>query len=217
MMDTEDSRRGPSRAAPADRLYLLLLQGNTSTLVPLPREGAVVIGRAVGADVVVEDASVSRQHARVGVAEGEAFIADLGSHNGVRVNGERVQGTRPLDGGDVVTLGNVTLVFHRGERPLPERRALETEGLRARLSEELDRVHSSGLAVSVLALEVESARVPQVELVRALHGALRLMDGVGQVGGTLMVLLPDLSGEEAEAAAAHLVSVLTPLAGRVRA
>ncbi|WP_233605001.1 sigma 54-interacting transcriptional regulator [Corallococcus sp. AB030] len=217
MMDTEDSRRGPSRAAPADRLYLLLLQGNTSTLVPLPREGSVVIGRAVGADVVVEDASVSRQHAKVGVAEGEAFIADLGSHNGVRVNGERVQGTRPLDGGDVVTLGNVTLVFHRGERPLPERRALETEGLRARLSEELDRVHSSGLAVSVLALEVESARVPQVELVRALHGALRLMDGVGQVGGTLMVLLPDLSGEEAEAAAAHLVSVLTPLAGRGRA
>ncbi|WP_301340962.1 sigma 54-interacting transcriptional regulator [Corallococcus carmarthensis] len=217
LMDTEDSRRGASHTAPADRLYLLLLQGNTSTLVPLPREGSVVIGRAVGADVLVEDASVSRQHAKVGVAEGEAFIADLGSHNGVRVNGERVQGTRPLDGGDVVTLGNVTLVFHRGERPLPERRALEAEGLRARLSEELDRVHSSGLAVSVLALEVESARVPQVELVRALHGALRLMDGVGQVGGTLMVLLPDLSGEEAEAAAAHLVSVLTPLAVRVRA
>ncbi|WP_244219766.1 sigma 54-interacting transcriptional regulator [Corallococcus interemptor] len=216
LMDTEDSRRGPGHAAPADRLYLLLVQGNTSTLVPLPREGSVVIGRAAGADVLVEDASVSRQHARVGVAEGEAFIADLGSHNGVRVNGERVQGTRPLDGGDVVTLGNVTLVFHRGERPLPERRALEAEGLRARLSEELDRVRGSGLAVSVLALEVESARVPQGELVRALHGALRLMDGVGQVGGTLMVLMPDLAGEEAEAAAAHLVSVLSPLAGRVR-
>ncbi|NOK38868.1 FHA domain-containing protein, partial [Corallococcus exercitus] len=205
-MDTEDSRKGASRAAPADRLYLLLFVGNTSTVVPLPREGSVVIGRAAGVDVLVEDASVSRQHAKVGVAEGEAFIADLGSHNGVRVNGERVLGTRPLDSGDAVTLGNVTLVFHRGERPLPERRALEAEGLRARLSEELDRVRGSGLAVSVLALEVESARVPQVELVRALHGALRLMDGVGQVGGTLMVLLPDLSGEEAEAAAAHLVS-----------
>ncbi|MFP2895561.1 FHA domain-containing protein, partial [Corallococcus sp. 4LFB] len=165
LMDTEDSRKGASRAAPADRLYLLLLLGNTSTLVPLPREGAVVIGRAAESDLLVEDASVSRQHARVGVAEGEAFIADLGSHNGVRVNGERVQGSRPLDGGDVVTLGNVTLVFHRGERPLPERRALEAEGLRARLSEELDRVRGSGLAVSVLALEVESARVPPLELV----------------------------------------------------
>ncbi|WP_338264000.1 sigma 54-interacting transcriptional regulator [Corallococcus caeni] len=217
LVDTEDSRKGASRAAPADRLYLLLLLGNTSTLVPLPREGSVVIGRAAGADLLVDDASVSRQHARVGVAQGEAFIADLGSHNGVRVNGERVQGTRPLDGGDVVTLGNVTLVFHQGERPLPERRALEAEGLRARLSEELDRVRGSGLAVSVLALEVESARVPQVELVRALYGALRLMDAVGQVGGTLVGVLPDLSGEEAEAAAAHLVSVLTPLAGRVRA
>ncbi|NOJ95293.1 sigma 54-interacting transcriptional regulator [Corallococcus coralloides] len=216
-MDTEDSRRGPSRAAPEGRLYLLLLQGNTSRVVPLPREGAVVVGRAVGADVVVEDASVSRQHARVAVAEGEVFISDLGSHNGVRVNGERVQGSRPLDGGDVVTLGNVTLVLHRGERPPPERRALEMDGLRARLSEELDRVRGSGLAVSVLALEVESARVPQVELVRALDGALRLMDAVGQAGSTLIVLLPDLSGEEAEAAAAHLVSVLTPLAGRVRA
>jgi two-component system, NtrC family, response regulator AtoC len=217
LMDTEDARRAATREAAADRLYLLLLEGNTSTLVPLPREGAVVIGRAAGADVVVEDASVSRQHARVGVAEGEAFIADLGSHNGVRVNGERVQGSRPLDGGDVVTLGNVTLVFHRGERPPPARRALEAEGLRARLSEELDRVRGSGLGVSVLALEVEAARVPQAELVRALHGSLRLMDGVGQVGGTLVVLMPDLSGEEAEGASAHLVAELVPLAGRVRA
>ncbi|WP_201756219.1 sigma 54-interacting transcriptional regulator [Corallococcus silvisoli] len=217
LRETEAPRKGASRAAATDRLYLLLLVGNSSTLVPLPREGAVVIGRAAGVDVLVEDASVSRQHAKVGVAEGEAFIADLGSHNGVRVNGEPVQGSRPLDGGDVVTLGNVTLVFHRGERPLPERRALEAEGLRARLSEELERVRTTGHAVSVLALEVESAWVSPAELGRALHGALRLMDGVGQLGGTWMVLLPDLSGEEAEAAAAHLVSVLTPLAGRVRA
>ncbi|WP_223631853.1 sigma 54-interacting transcriptional regulator [Corallococcus sp. EGB] len=213
--ETEDSRRGPSRAASNDRLYLLLFQGNTSTVVPLPREGEVVIGRAAGVDVVVEDASVSRQHARVSVAEGEVFITDLGSHNGVHVNRERVQGSRLLDSGDAVTLGNVTLVVHRGERPLPERRALEADALRTRLSEELDRVHGSGLAVSVVALGVEAARVPRGELVRALDGALRLMDAVGQVGELLMVLLPDLSGEEAEAAAAHLVSVLSPLAGRV--
>ncbi len=62
----------------------------------------------------IGDASVSRNHARVEVLGAKVNIIDLGSHNGVLVNGERITDPRPLRSRDVVTLGHVTLMFHAG-------------------------------------------------------------------------------------------------------
>src|SRR5438067_1376184 len=60
------------------------------------------------------DASVSRHHSRLTLAQGDVTIADLGSRNGTIVNGERVaEGSRALGAGDVVSLGEVILVLHR--------------------------------------------------------------------------------------------------------
>ena len=73
------------------------------------REGAVVIGRGTGADVVVGDHSMSRQHARF-AAEGKGWIVeDLGARNGTFVNGVRVEGRHLIAPGDVVKMG-ATLV-----------------------------------------------------------------------------------------------------------
>jgi Protein of unknown function (DUF3662)/FHA domain len=69
------------------------------------------IGRSKEADCVLRDPNVSRHHAelRRGGA-GEWTIADLGSTNGVKVNGRRVSSTR-LSPGDRVTLGTTTFLF----------------------------------------------------------------------------------------------------------
>jgi hypothetical protein len=69
------------------------------------------IGRSKDADCVLRDPNVSRRHAelRQGGA-GEWTIADLGSTNGVKVNGRRVSSTR-LNPGDQVTLGTTTFLF----------------------------------------------------------------------------------------------------------
>lgn len=69
------------------------------------------IGRARDADCVLRDPNVSRRHAelRRGHA-GDWTIADLGSTNGVKVNGRRVASTR-LRAGDEVTLGTTTFLF----------------------------------------------------------------------------------------------------------
>jgi two-component system response regulator AtoC len=218
LIDTEDERRRGLGAPPApeERLYLLILEGNTSSLCPLPRTGTLLVGRSPSADIQVQDSSVSRQHARVMVEDGEVHIADLDSHNGIRVNGERTLGSHALHSGDVVTLGNVTLVFHCGQRPRQVRPVLDTLALRARLAEEIDRVRSYERAVSVLALEPGASSIPLPELVRAANNALRLMDMVGQAGSSLMVVLPELAGEEAEEAARHLLEVLLPLASGIR-
>ncbi len=69
------------------------------------------IGRSKGADCVLGDPNVSRRHAELRRSQtGDWTIADLGSTNGVKVNGRRVSSTR-LSPGDQVTLGTTTFVF----------------------------------------------------------------------------------------------------------
>jgi len=81
-----------------DRRYVL--DGERST-----------IGRSRDADCVLRDPNVSRHHAELRRSpRGEWTIADLGSTNGVKVNGRRVGSTR-LKAGDQVTLGTTTFRF----------------------------------------------------------------------------------------------------------
>jgi hypothetical protein len=69
------------------------------------------IGRSRDADCVLRDPNVSRHHAELRRSpQGEWAIADLGSTNGVKVNGRRVGSTR-LAPGDQVTLGTTTFRF----------------------------------------------------------------------------------------------------------
>ena len=69
------------------------------------------IGRSRDADCVLRDPNVSRRHAELRrSAAGDWTIADLGSTNGVEVNGRRVGSTR-LKSGDQVTLGTTTFRF----------------------------------------------------------------------------------------------------------
>lgn len=69
------------------------------------------IGRSRDADCVLRDANVSRRHAELRRSPtGDWTIADLGSTNGIKVNGRRVGSTR-LTSGDSVTLGTTTFRF----------------------------------------------------------------------------------------------------------
>ncbi|HET8862674.1 MAG TPA: DUF3662 and FHA domain-containing protein [Solirubrobacterales bacterium] len=69
------------------------------------------IGRSRDADCVLRDPNVSRHHAELRrSAAGDWTIADLGSTNGIKVNGRRVGSTR-LKSGDQVTLGTTTFRF----------------------------------------------------------------------------------------------------------
>jgi pSer/pThr/pTyr-binding forkhead associated (FHA) protein len=69
------------------------------------------IGRAKDAECVLRDPNVSRRHAELRrSATGEWTIADLGSTNGIKVNGRRVRSSR-LGPGDEVTLGTTSFTF----------------------------------------------------------------------------------------------------------
>jgi pSer/pThr/pTyr-binding forkhead associated (FHA) protein len=68
-------------------------------------EDGDVIGRAVGCELVLDDPLISRRHARVLSSRVGAAIEDLGSANGLCVNGLAVGGVSPLHPGDVIQLG----------------------------------------------------------------------------------------------------------------
>lgn len=69
------------------------------------REGRNLIGRTPGASICVHSLQVSRQHARIDVETTRAFIEDLASKNGTRLNGRPVDGRQQLRDGDRIILG----------------------------------------------------------------------------------------------------------------
>lgn len=71
------------------------------------------VGRAVGADFIVDAALVSRVHCRLTAsADGALELRDMDSTNGTFVNGHRIETTR-LAPGDRVTIGRLELVALR--------------------------------------------------------------------------------------------------------
>ncbi len=72
--------------------------------VPL-REGETLIGRGDGCQVVVNEAMVSRKHARIVLSGARPYLEDLGSANGTFVNQARVHGFHDLFPGDHIFIG----------------------------------------------------------------------------------------------------------------
>jgi FhaA, N-terminal domain/FHA domain len=70
----------------------------------------VVLGRSREADIVLQDPNVSRRHAELRRDESGWQIVDLGSTNGIKVNGRRVN-NQPLSQGDQITIGVTDLTF----------------------------------------------------------------------------------------------------------
>ena len=80
--------------------------GLTSGQVLELADGAM-LGRAERAELVLADAAVSAEHARVSQIGHDWVVLDLGSTNGTVVNDARVTGQTRLNHGDVLALGGV--------------------------------------------------------------------------------------------------------------
>lgn len=67
--------------------------------------GRATLGRGLDNDIVIPDGSLSRRHAQLEVEAGQVTISDLGSKNGVEVDGVRIE-SRVLEGGERITCGD---------------------------------------------------------------------------------------------------------------
>lgn len=101
---------GPAQGGQSKPLAWLELIDGDGTRVPL-YNGNIRVGRAKDSDIRLTNSSVHRQHAMIQMTNDGVFsIHDLGTKNGVFVNGTR-QSQRSLADGDVIELGEVKLRF----------------------------------------------------------------------------------------------------------
>jgi hypothetical protein len=72
----------------------------------------VVLGRSRECDIRLDDANVSRRHAEIRRENGNWLVVDLGSTNGIEVNGKRTDRAK-LEHEDRITLGRTEVTFER--------------------------------------------------------------------------------------------------------
>jgi hypothetical protein len=66
----------------------------------------LVIGRAGGIEIRIEDSFASGRHARVFDHDGHVYLEDMNSTNGTYLNGQRVEGQEPLQPDDRIRIGD---------------------------------------------------------------------------------------------------------------
>ncbi|HEU0304158.1 MAG TPA: DUF3662 and FHA domain-containing protein [Gaiellaceae bacterium] len=91
------------------RETVALVDGATRHEVTKP---VTVLGRSTSCDIRLGDPNVSRRHAELRQQGTAYWIVDLGSTNGVEVNGTRVEQAK-LEHGDTIVLGETELAFTR--------------------------------------------------------------------------------------------------------
>lgn len=78
------------------------------TVVPFVRD-EITVGRQEGNTIRLTERNVSRRHARLLRQNGHVVVEDLGSYNGIRVNGEKIQGQYQVHDGDRIQIGDYDL------------------------------------------------------------------------------------------------------------
>jgi DNA-binding NtrC family response regulator len=208
----------PLRVPSPDRDYVVVFQADSSAVHAMPDEGALVVGAAPDADVRVLAPGVADHHAMLLGRDGAVVLEPLAPGARLEVNGDLVGAPRRLASGDVVLLGEATLVLHRDPRRGSARVLCDEPALAARLAEETARSVRYRRPLAVVSVDLgEVDAAAHAGMTSAALGALRRSDVVAYAGGgELVVLLPETSGA-ADAPAARVVAALAPFAPHAHA
>lgn len=150
------TRDASSQDGDDDGLSLLIVSAESFASFPLPRSGAVLIGRASECDVRVMDDQASRQHARLYLA-GELEIEDLHSRNGTIVRESAIQpGVRvAIAFGETIRVGETVLVPQRARPSVGHRRMWTHPYFENRLRAACARAERSNGAFALVRLRLQ--------------------------------------------------------------
>jgi ABC-type multidrug transport system ATPase subunit len=158
--------RPPESGNLATKMIQAILPGS---LTPASPPGSSTIGRANDNDIVIQDVLASRHHAFLVDSPLGTEIRDAHSVNGTFVNGVRV-GSAVLSEGDVVTIGNIDLVF--------------TDGILIRRTEAATR--SGGLEVNGVHFRIDGKDLLDGITLTARPGTLTAIIGGSGAGKTTL-------------------------------
>jgi len=189
-------------APPAPRAFLVItIDDGGSRVVDLPEGVDVTFGRSRGATITLDSEKVSRMHARVRRTGDVIDVEDLGSRNGTRVNGEKIEGPRKLVTVDEVSVGPILAVVGVTSGLRRTSAIVDAAAGEARLTAEVDRSVRYHRPVTVALLRIASdAILDQIER------AIRPMDLIAEdAGDDYLVILPELGREDGAAAVQRLL------------
>jgi two-component system, NtrC family, response regulator AtoC len=171
-----------------------------------PQVTPMTFGRSWPADIVVDDASVSRAHARFFVApDGGVCFEDLGSTNGTRLNGVPTPRGR-IAPADELRLGDVTCALHVLTLVPGVQGLLGYDKLLELLHYELARAKTFGRPAALLMVAARAPGHPLRKWVPALLEKLRPVDRAAvYASDAVLVALPEATRADADALGAQIV------------
>ncbi len=199
----------PAESAHVAELVLHVVHASGVVTHVLPKTGSVLIGRARGADVRIDDPAISRRHAIIHVGD-TLRIEDLRSANGVRIAGKRLAHgeSATVEPGTLVELGNVMVVIQHGANALRPRRVWSHGYFEGRVEDECARAErkSTSFAVARVHLDPDSSENAAVEIISSV---LRPADVLATyIPLELETLLLDATRVDAERIVSRIVHAL---------
>ena len=187
-------------------VYLGAELGGGTRIIPLGDGAEVSFGRTRVSTVPLDSERVSRLHARISRTGARVMVEDLGSRNGTRLNGARIEGPTEVKSGDQIEIGPATVVVSVtspiGARPRLGSGATLDERLRAEADRGLRYQRSFGL----LMMRLSGPLVAVDAAVDRLARQMRAMDTIAEYGpDEIAILLPESDEELLRAAAEQLV------------
>ena len=196
-----------------ERVSLVVYHRDGVDVVPLKPGHAVVIGRAAPSDVVIEDPSVSRQHARFEPAGLGLLVQDLGTTNGTLVRGARIEQPTLLQPNEEVILGSVTVCVQAlGLQEARDLGLMSHESFVEHLDKEVTRAWAFKRSATLVMLQAPPTKAGKLsnwssDVVRA----SRPVDHVGVYSlDTVELLLPEIDGQAALALVASILDRVGP-------
>jgi pSer/pThr/pTyr-binding forkhead associated (FHA) protein len=194
-IDVAAAEGGGKPAAQPETWRLLCTGGRLDGRVFQLNKAGVVVGRGPGVDVVIDDPSISRRHARFAPVDGALQVEDLGSQNGTFVGGAQVERAR-VEEGQQLRLGDLSFAVERGAGsstafvgPAALRRGLFWAGIAAAVAGSLllvlamvrKPVQEPPTSLDRLSSEVEE----HVEKARLAISRRHFSDAMGELGQAL--------------------------------
>lgn len=193
-----------SRREPRVSLVFYFREG-AKIVVPGPEP--LVVGRSWPADIVVDDPSVSRTHARFFLApDGGVVFEDMGSTNGTRLNGAPAPGGR-ITPGDEVRVGDVSVALHVLSTEAGVHGLLGYDTFLRLLEDELVRARTFARPVTLLMVGARAPGRPLRTWAPKLLETLRPVDRAAvYAADAVLVALPEAARGDAETLGTFIVS-----------
>jgi two-component system response regulator AtoC len=193
--------------------YFLVVEGTTTRFFVLPSSGEVTVGSAENMSLKLSRAGVEGTALRL-LIDGNEVVAHPQDGGSVLLNGASFSSPRPLGNGDVLAVGDASLVFHYKTRRETAQTRIDFPRLRARLVEEAERSMRTSRPLAVLAINLGASAPAEARDI--VQSTLRIVDVIGWMSDTeALAVLPE-TADTAAVPAGRILSLLRPTAPDAR-